>query len=188
MLRRAGVSQSEVDHWGRWLQAAEEISSKFDAWEDDPFGYNEQASVGILAAAAFRADLVALPEYVARKASKEDRRKRANGRCDLWLAAPRSDWAFEFKNMMIGLAPRAATLRTRLQQAVDCAKQVTATEAAKRVGCLIVSTYPALWTKAGPELHSRLLGFAKEVDFAAFIEPNNRHAQPVFFFMRHHRG
>jgi hypothetical protein len=155
VLRRKGVTQNEAALWARWLNEAEEISAQFRTWEDDPFGYNETASVGILAAAAFRAGLVALPEYVARKASKEDRRKRVDGRCDLWLATARSDWAFEFKSMAIGVPPRAATLNARLQEAVDCAKHVTATEAAKRVGCLIVSTYPSRGTKAGSTLRQR---------------------------------
>jgi hypothetical protein len=187
ILRRAGASPTEAEHWGRWLQAAEVISAEFDAWEDDPFGYNETASVGILAAAAFRAGLVSLPEYVAEKANKADGRKRVGGRCDLWLAASRSDWAFEFKNMIVGNPPRVATLRARLQKAVVCAKQVTATSAAKRVGCLIVSTFPASSTSDG-NLRNRLLEFAPEADFAAAIHPDGEYAKPVYFFMRHFRA
>ncbi len=188
VLRKAGVTQQEATVWSRWLAAGEQIATDFRAWEDDPFAYNETASVGVLAAAAVKAGLLALPEYVAKKADKLDRRKRVNGRCDLWIASNRLCWAFEFKNMILGAPPRGQTLEDRLEAAVTCASEVTATEADARVGCLIVSTFWAETAAKQEALRAKLDGFKTNSDFAAVIEPNNDHAAATYFFIRHHRG
>lgn len=185
VLRSTGVTAREAEAWSDWLRAAEDITRTFEPWWDDPFGYNETASVGILAAAAFRGGLVALPEYVARKGTRGNRRKRYGGRCDLWLASARVSWAFEFKSMILGVPPRLTTLKSRLDRAVECAGQVTGAEADKRVGCLIVSTYNANGEDAQIALGERLASFKAHADFAAVIRPGNDYAEPTFFFMRH---
>ena len=188
VLRKAGVTQQEANVWSRWLRAGEQIATSFRAWEDDPFGYNETASVGVLAAAAVKAGLLALPEYVAKKGDKLDRRKRVHGRCDLWVASDRLCWAFEFKNMIRGTPPRRKTLEDRLKAAVQCAKEVTAAEANARVGCLVVSTILAETAKKQEALGFVLDRFKAEADFAAVIQPDNDHAADTYFFMKHYRG
>jgi len=56
VLRKTGVTQQEATIWSSWLLEGEQIVCSFEPWKDDPFGYNETASVGILAAAALRQD------------------------------------------------------------------------------------------------------------------------------------
>jgi hypothetical protein len=78
------------------------------------------------------------------------------------------------------------TLEASLGQAVDCARHVTATEADRRVGCLIVSTYPAAPDTQRLALQERLEEFLPGCDFAAVIEPEHEYAAPTYFFMKHH--
>jgi hypothetical protein len=187
VLRKTGVTQQEATVGSSWLQEGEQIVGDFEPWNDDPFGYNETASVGILVAAAFKAGLLALPEYVASKGVKGNRRKRRRGRCDLWVASTRISWAFEFKQMILAAPPRLNTLEARLARAVDCASHVTAAEADLRVGCLIVSTYPASSGKPREMLRERLDEFKGCADFAAVIEPDHEYAAPTYFFMKHYK-
>ncbi|MGN6094229.1 MAG: hypothetical protein ACTHOL_17910, partial [Luteibacter jiangsuensis] len=69
-------------------------------FEDDPFCYNETASVSLLCSAAAGADMLALAEYCVWKKSSEDGRKSVRGRCDLWIGNEESTWAIEFKQVI----------------------------------------------------------------------------------------
>lgn len=79
----------ETRMWGEWLSAAGKLSDDFaDGREDDPFGYNETASVSLLCSAAATTGWVGLAEYALTKRAAEDRRRSAPGRCDLYLLTP----------------------------------------------------------------------------------------------------
>ena len=98
---RSDKRRKEHDYWHDWMISAAELANRFhdDADEDDPFGYNETAAVGFLAAAATSAGFLALPEFAIRKMDVEDRRRRKRGRSDLWLQAKLDRcWWFEFKH------------------------------------------------------------------------------------------
>jgi hypothetical protein len=102
-LGRAHVSYDADRIWLQWMQAAQEVYSRFtdrDAEDvDDPFSYNERASVGVLVSAAERAGLMSMAEFCTHKGDKND--GNMTHRCDLWIADQdwSHEWAFEFKQV-----------------------------------------------------------------------------------------
>jgi len=90
----------EAREWTNWLSSAARLAQRFEEeWWDDPFAYNETASVSFLTGAAIDAGLLALAEFSFRKKNKDDRRARAVGRIDFWLATSNRSWAIEFKQL-----------------------------------------------------------------------------------------
>ena len=132
--------RKEFAAWGRWLRRADGLAHRFcSEMEDDPFAYNETASVSVLAAAAARAGYLSIAEYGATKGWPDDRRFAVNGRCDLWLAADDEIWAFEFKQVH-AFRTGIRGLSSALARAEVCARCLRKTEG-RRVAGLIVSLY-----------------------------------------------
>lgn len=128
--------------WKRWLELVPRIRKEFHAAiDDDPLFYNETASVGVLAAAASRAGLLALSEYAATKRGAGRGRPHRDGRCDLWIATPdtRRSWSFEFKQCFCSSEPRSTTIAARLDRACADAWDVHPLEADLRFGGLLIS-------------------------------------------------
>lgn len=172
----------EHSEWSRWLKSAAFLTNRFDhEFEDDPFAYNETASVSILAAAAVRAGYLALAEYVATKGQPKDRRLAAEGRCDLWLDSPDRDWAFEFKQICRERPPTLKALERTMERAQTCARCVRHDEASERVAGLIVSLY-FVEDEDLPVATRNLEAFASQVDYAAWIEPSGEAAAATYFF------
>lgn len=107
----------------------------------DPLRLNETASVGLLAAAAARAGLLTITDYVSYKQRHDRRLAYQCGRCDLWVADPQLglSWAFEFKQYVYGASTRAETIAGQLVRACDDARRIAALEAHRRFGGLIMA-------------------------------------------------
>ena len=74
------------------------VSTYSESYKDDAcYLYNERTSIGMLAAAAWRLDWVALEEFSTQKANKDIADKHANGRCDLKIANLSTSYAIEAK-------------------------------------------------------------------------------------------
>ncbi len=176
----------EFERWQQWLSHAAKVARVFDNAEDDPFAYNEAASVSILTAAAALSGMQGIAEYTSRKLSSKDRRVRTNGRADFWLSCERRSWSFEFKQFMIyGSIPRVR-LKTVLGVAIRNAQCIAKQESDSRIAAMIVPTYQAIMadhTKLD-QLHVALASFAEQVDWAWIIDPGGRHAAPTYIYFK----
>jgi hypothetical protein len=172
---------TEHREWSRWLKAAAALVARFDdELEDDPFAYNETASVSLLAAAAAKAGYLGLAEFSVIKGHKEDRRRAADGRCDFWMAGETKTWAFEFKQTAPELINESIWRRT-MESASHCARCLRASEADERVAGLIVSLY---WHEEEdlPQARSMLQEIAAQCDFAWLIKGRDGEASDTFFY------
>jgi hypothetical protein len=128
--------------WTDWFSAIPQLRDQFSQIRenDDPFLYNETASVGMLASAASRSGLLALAEYVAIKRGTGRGRPLRNGRCDLWVQDPTSHraWSFEFKQCYATGGVRRATLERKLRAACSDASAVHSFEADRYFGGLMI--------------------------------------------------
>jgi hypothetical protein len=166
MLEQLAGDRRSTEHrlWEPWFAAADRMARRFlKEWEDDPFAYNETASVGTLAAAAARAGYSALVDYVATKGRLDDRRHSRPGRCDMWLGTEGRAWAFEFKQRHAG-SRGIRGLRRGLGDAIESARCVRKVHG-KRVAGLIVSL-AWLDDDAFVVAERKLAMLAGEVDFA----------------------
>lgn len=162
----------EYKAWSEWLDAADALTRRYcrAMEEDDPFAYNETASVSILASAAACAGYVGLADFSTRKASRENR-AHGPGRSDFWMEAEGRAWAFEFKQWMPVTAPRKR-LVSHMAAAERCAKTIVRSRSDGVIAGLIVPLY---WIKEGKRSTSEVVlqrartnleAFASECDFA----------------------
>jgi hypothetical protein len=141
----------EYQAWQSWMDEAAALTARFaEEWEDDPFAYNETASVSALCSAAVGAGYLALAEFMQLKRAKNDRRSYAQGRWDLWLATKNYQWGIEFKQVHTRFTP--ARLEAALTEATNCARLINKNDTNRRVGCLI-ATLPE---KTAKKTRSRL--------------------------------
>lgn len=76
------------------------VSTYSESFKDDAcYLYNERTSVGMLAAAAWRKNWVALEEFSTRKANRDAQYDDANGRCDLKISSMSTSYAIEAKHV-----------------------------------------------------------------------------------------
>lgn len=143
----------------QWIEAADDMRNHLftEGGGFDPLRYNETATVGFLVAAAGRAGLFAMPEFLEDSARLPEGRVRA-GRCDLWLAPAdwTFDWVLEFKLFWYGPDARAGLI-TAMNKAVDCAFGRSRSEASDR------------WAATVYCPNSRW--FARRADHAAWTSP-----------------
>lgn len=127
----------------QWLPSVPSQRNKFLEFDpdEDPFLYNETASVGLLAGAASQAGLIALNEYFAYKRRPGRGRPKFIGRCDLWIAQPREHMsvAFEFKQKWSDATIGPIVLGNSLFQACEAASELDPREADHKIGALIIS-------------------------------------------------
>jgi hypothetical protein len=84
--------------WSKWLVAADDLYLRYyQKTEESPFFLNEIARVGFLASAAALAGFLPLSEYSCKKLGKKDKRRRVDGRADLWFDTGQRCYSFEFK-------------------------------------------------------------------------------------------
>ena len=142
MLAGDGRSR-EAKQWPKWFAKVPSIRQKFYVWSNDfdPFQFNEASSVAVLANAATLAGYLSQTEYIVDKRHSTRGRPWRNGRCDLWVADPKSEhsWAFEAKQHFAATNLREETFLKHLQRAYNDAKAVDRNEADDLVGCLIVT-------------------------------------------------
>jgi len=139
-------STLEFKAWSEWLNAADALTKRYcrAMEEDDPFAYNETASVSVLAAAAACAGHISLADFSTRKASRENR-AHGPGRSDFWMQAAGRSWAFEFKQWMPVTAPRKR-LVSHMSAAEACAKKIVKGQSDGVIAGLIVPLY---WIEKG---------------------------------------
>ena len=125
---------------------------------DYPFWYNERASLGSIAAAAWLANGVALEEYSARK-------REARGRADLWILIDGERFAIEAKQAWPSIGTRAQGLpaqdsRKWLNAAKRAARELSKDEGL-RVGLVCIA--PSLPEGEINQLESLVRDFREEV-------------------------
>lgn len=166
---RGRRSTAEFRCWSPWLESAARFWIRWrDEHDDDPFAYNETASVSCLVAAAAGAGYLSLADYVVTKGHADDRRWGVHGRCDFWLDTGRRDWAFEFKQRHAA-ATGARGLARGLERAIDCARCLRTYQGQRTAG-LIVSL--AMLEPPGVDRTiAKLQRLAQEVDHVWRIGP-----------------
>jgi hypothetical protein len=89
------------------LEWATVVSTYSESYKDDAcYLYNERTSVGMLAAAAWRSNWIALEEFSTRKASRVDGVDHAHGRCDLKIANLSTSYVIEAKHVWQSIGTR----------------------------------------------------------------------------------
>jgi hypothetical protein len=129
-----------VSDWQNWMNCAAEISERFwNYLHDNPFGYNETATVSLMAAAAGRAGFLSLAEYRMAKRRKADLRQRdLRARVDFWMSNETDIWEFECKNLIAG-SPNLRSIRRLLENAFADATALVPDRDVLRVACVTVS-------------------------------------------------
>lgn len=172
----------EAQAWQQWLEEAGQLLGRFDYEEwDDPFAYNETASVSLLAAAAARIGALTLAEFSVTKKGFEDSRTRSNGRADFWMRMPKGRaWSFEFKQITFG-AITAGRLREQMAAANKCASKLLRYGPEHLVAGLIVPLYYVEAARRG-KARGLLEDFAVECDFAWHLHAPNEGPETFLFF------
>lgn len=170
----------EARAWNRWLKEAAQLAHQFGNLEDDPFSYNETATVSLLTAAAARVDMLALAEFVS---TKQFRRMPVNGRCDLWICSERRSWAFEVKQFRyLGGYHRLSTIRGWLASACWDARKLAHHEAEKRFAILII---PLFWAEEiDEEFIKNVEAVAAKTDYAWRLSPGSEHTGETFVLFK----
>lgn len=139
-LLKGKRSTIEIRCWEPWFREVGRMRRAFrEAFDFDPM-CNETASMGVMAAAASRARLLAMTDYVCRKRGVADGRKFRNGRADLWVGQPGlRSWAFEAKQFSCAPGTRQTTLEGHLSRACHDAVHVPGSEADLKFGLLIAT-------------------------------------------------
>ena len=119
-----------------------------DGYTDNPWWYNERASLSTLAGAAWRLPgWSALEEFSTTKRgqlSGNDRAGKATkrGRCDLYVSHRSTSFAFEAKQAWRSIGKqRECDIRDILKLAKDDAGNLTADQADHRLGAVFISLY-----------------------------------------------
>lgn len=169
----------EYQAWQGWMDEAAALTARFaDEWEDDPFAYNETASVSALCSAAISAGYLALAEFMQLKRARADRRSYATGRWDLWLATKNYQWGIEFKQVSTRFTP--SRLEAALSEATICARLINKNDTNRRIGCLI-ATLPEL-AQRRTKARENLEEFASECDYAWRIDLNDDCRETYLYF------
>lgn len=170
--------------WRPWLEAAAALVKRYnDELDDDPFAYNETASVSLLASAAAQVGYLGLAEFGVTKGHRTDRRLAVDGRCDFWMAGRTTNWGFEFKQYSPTDRARPSKLLDGMKKAMAAAGCLRHDEADERVGGLIVPLY---WIDDEGDLKDAcavLTAFAKHCEFAWRIPaPGDASGDTFLFF------
>lgn len=184
---------AEYEIWSEWLHSAALLANRHvRMWDDDdPFAYNETASVSLLAAAGSFAGHVALAECSTVKlkegASEKAAERKRHGRADLWLHTTEKNWAFEFKQRMnVGVSRANGRLSSHLNAARKCAHDVIKGPDGDPVAGLIVSLFfvddETLAKKAASEIESFAKNRESGVDFCWRLRPAKGRRPTYFLF------
>ena len=131
----------EFQIWSRWIDELPKIRNLQMTWDGfDAFRYNETCSVGAVSNAAHSADFITQLEYSTTKTRSTRGRPHFNGRVDLWIGDPISEfsWALEFKQLFVGNRSGIGCIQNRLVEAMKSARKVLISECHTKFGCLIL--------------------------------------------------
>ena len=141
-LIKSDLGLSHHEKWKLWLEKTAELRDRYKCAEDgdDPLGYNETASVSVMASAAYACGGYALAEYVSQKRTKEDLRRKGHGRDDLYAVIEGDWWVFEYKQLFCtSKTSLCKKLKDKFDEACVCAKRTDSLETRERgVAVLIV--------------------------------------------------
>lgn len=169
--------------WRPWLEAAARLVKRFDdELDDDPFAYNETASVSLLASAAAQVGYLGLAEFGVTKGHRHNRRLTVDGRCDFWMAGETTTWGFEFKQRSPTDRLTPSIPLRGMEEAMEAARCLRHDEADERVGGLIVPLY---WIEDEADLVdacAALTAFAKHCEFAWRIPAPGDSSGDTFLF------
>ena len=141
-LKQPDQRTKEAKTWKKWFKGIAKLHERFLNEADfDPFTFNETASVSIFASSATQIGLLSLAEYVTYKKSKDDMRKKADGRADLWVKCTKTskDWNFEFKVFWYGTSIKTEQIDKIMEVAHNDARHVKESESQRRFGVVIFS-------------------------------------------------
>ena len=183
----------EFKAWSRWMEAVADLSGRYarHVTNDDPFAYNETASVSVLAAAAACAGYVGLAEFSTAK-TREGQHEPAHGRSDFWMKAEGRSWAFEFKQWT-GTTPASKRLISFMRKAEVCARQIAKGDADRSVAGLIIPLYHIRKSKRGNKAANRaragllMAEFAANCDYVWEVRPEDETPSTYFMFNIVHR-
>lgn len=171
----------EARIWPKWMRAVDSLVVRFGDYDDDPFGYNETASVSLLCSAAARCGYLALAEYATTKRGREDKRQKARGRCDLYLLAEERDWEFEFKQFYPWSVPRRR-LSSWWDAAIASAECLRRDGAGHAVAGLVVNFYNVT-AEDEDRARSVLVQFAATRQYAWHLRSRHTAVSDTFIFM-----
>ena len=92
----------------------------YNNYIDNPWWYNERASVSMLAAAAWTANGIALEEYSTIKGKS---RKKWSGRCDLYIGLSTKEYNCEAKQVFCSVGNRSYNNVKKIEDALENAKK-----------------------------------------------------------------
>ncbi|WP_260482921.1 hypothetical protein [Sphingomicrobium flavum] len=185
-------NKRQMEHrlWEDWLQYAARLFDRhYGRWaNDDPFGYNEAASVSLLAAAASFAGHVVQTEFSTQKkvaghpvvgTRGTDRRY---GRGDLLIRTEKRSWAFEFKQRFGKFTE--SYLRTDLERASKCADAIFEDEDGVPVAALIMNLSLIEDDEKIEKSCEVIEQFARnsDIDFCWRLDPPDKCAPTYFCF------
>jgi hypothetical protein len=129
--------------WPVWMDGVNRALERYasahadEDGTDNPFSYNETASVSVLVAGAALAGFIALADYRTIKLSGSGNDK--NGRCDLYLMANWNTWAFEFKQLFTTSSPTSeGRLKSKLEASLKAAKELKGEDHDRAFGGVII--------------------------------------------------
>jgi hypothetical protein len=176
---RGNAGSLEARVWQQWLDEAAQLVSRFDVEDnDDPFAYNETASVSLLCSAAARIGCLPLAEFTVRKKGVKDSRRRSNGRADFWMRETGRDWAFEFKQITYG-SITLGRIRKTMRAADECAKKLLRYGPEHMISGLVVPLY---YTDAREKAREKLETFKDECSFAWHLLSTDDGPETFLFF------
>jgi hypothetical protein len=124
-----------------WINVVSTYSESFKG--DACYLYNERTSVGMLAAAAWRKNWVALEEFLTRKVNRDAECDDAHGRCDLKIASMSTSYAIEAKHVWQPIGSRVSNDWQQVNRKRVAAKKdaqvITRDQATHRLSAVFIS-------------------------------------------------
>lgn len=176
---KGNETHREYRYFQSWLDHAALLAERFyRECDDDPFAYNETASVSLLCSAAMASGQLALAEFTQEKRGIGRGRRYVRGRWDMWMGTDRFHCGLEFKQIKTRFT--ADRLEQVMAAAVRCAAAIEKTHTDRRLGCLIATP------RGEGAMHRRALAnleaFAQECDYAWRIDAGDGHCRTFLFF------
>lgn len=135
----------------KWFEKISELIEKYSEIDDNPFYYNETASVSFFASTAMMVGMLSLAEFSCQKIdSKKLQKAKKNGRSDLWVYEEKlaEHWFFEFKSMWINKNFSDHIIKNCIDAAKKDAKEIYTSMAHKRFAVALFTDVYSYYNKA----------------------------------------
>jgi hypothetical protein len=130
----------------KWVKLVNQYSVQLSDSEDACYWYNERATLGVFAAAAWKnKGWCALEEFSNNK--QDDSGEQKNGRCDLYMLGPTKSYACEAKQAWQPIGKKVinqiGNLEKMLKHAENDARKLDTQEADRRLAlCFCIPSFP----------------------------------------------